>query len=348
MTRARAGDVEVPRVPDQVIRHLELHWPAVRGVVVLFIVVHAILAFANLELAAHLPFTAAAFVTISVAAVMIASAAAEPFPWSRSASVLALCAATAILQSFVANPLKSSSFAHWDAAAITFILLILAVRGRPGTAWLGYAALLTFTVVWAVLHGLSVGEGVSIVIRHAATLMAGTLFAVGLRRTARSLLVMNDERTAAASAQARAIAGIEERKAQLLRVNSMARPMLERLTHEQELDDQERDVCLRVEASLRDAMRGRSLFIEPAIYAAHAARVRGVEVTFLDDSGNDSPARAGLLAQIVARELESVEAGRFTARLLPDGRGDVGTIVVDTGHEHRMLIVGSDLTVRDA
>jgi hypothetical protein len=84
-----------------------------------------------------------------------------------------------------------------------------------------------------------------------------------------------------------------------------------------------------VEASLRDAMRGRALFREPVITAAREARIRGVEVILLDDSGDDVPAQIDTLACTVAGELSILQRGRLTARIWPAGRDTIASIVIE-------------------
>jgi hypothetical protein len=339
---------QLPSLPATVIRHLELHRPRARAVVVLFIVVHAVLAFAETSSLAQLPLIALSFVAVSGAAVLVASPGDDPLGPGRSALVLALCGVAA------AGTLSSdcvpcaSQFAYWEFGAITLVLVILAVRGRPSAAWSAYAVIFCLTIPWAVHHGAGLGDIAGLLVRHAATLLAGTLFAVGIRRTARSVELINQARASQASEYAETVAAIEEREAQRVRLNAMARPMLERLADSADLDDEDRAASLQVEASLRDAMRGRSLFVEPMISAARAARRRGVEVTLIDDGGDPGRANADAVAAVLARQLDGVATGSFTARLLPDGRADLATVVIATEGRSRMLAVTANLAIRDA
>ena len=335
----------VPPLPDSVIRSLEFGRAPVRFVVVLYVLVHAILAFADPASRGHPLLTVISFVTVSIAAVVITLPAADPLPRDRSVVVLALCMVAGVSDFCYACVTNTAPFAHWHLGAIALVLVVLAVRGRPLLAWVGYAALVVLTLAWTLLQGLGIGQGVDLTLRHAGTLLAGTLFAVGLRRTAGSLLILHDVDTARASAQAQALAAMDEREAQLARVNGMARPLLERLVHADHIEDHERAEALQVEASLRDAMRGRSLSMEPVISSARAARARGVEVTLLDDSGGVPPLALGTVTEAVGRELDSLDAGRLTARLLPRGRRHVATIVIDDGSHSRMLRVAADGTV---
>ncbi|HYI33701.1 MAG TPA: hypothetical protein VEX88_09590 [Glaciibacter sp.] len=335
----------LPASVEAVLRLGTLEWPKAWIIVVLFIAVHALLAFGDLASVSNLPMTVVAFVCVSLAVIVVTFPSAQSIPRMAAACALVLCGAAATLEYTRPWPAMPSPFAHWHLGAITIVLVVLAVRGRVSCAWAAYAGLLGGTILWAVLHGLTVGDGVGFIIRHAGTLLAGSLFALGRRRTAKSLVAVNQASTARAFNQAEAIAAIEEHESQLAQVNAMARPLLERLARPHDLDDAERAECLQVEASLRDAMRGRSLFVEPVITAARAARARGVEVALLDDRSEATDSEVAAVAAIVAGELDSTASGRFTARLLPEGRDDLATIVVDS-ETNRMLVVSPDGEVR--
>ncbi|WEO77967.1 hypothetical protein BJQ94_02700 [Cryobacterium sp. SO2] len=328
----------IPRQPEDVTaepatlaQSLGLSTPAARSILVLFVLVHALLAGIALMPGRPVFLVLAAYLAIVAAAVALMSHIDGPFPRRRVALILGLCGAGAVLM-FAYLPLNSGApFAHWHLGAITLILVVLAIRGQMGPAWLGYAALAALAVGWAIATGQPALTGVALVIRHAATLLVGTLFVVGLRRTERTLRVLTDNDTAQASYDATTVAAIAEREAELLRVNALARPTLERLAGPQPLTDTERAQCLLVEASLRDAIRGRVLFVDPVIAAVAAARHRGVEVTMIDDSGETPPARLTDLARAVADVLDTVDTGRITVRVLPAGRPTLATLVIDSG-----------------
>jgi hypothetical protein len=326
---------------------LELSTPIARCILVLFIVVHAVLAFGDGQQTAIFPFELLAFFAVSTAAVWITRSARDPLPLATTLIVLSLLAVTESVMSFGVSAAGAGPFAQWHLGAITLVLLILAVRGQPGIAWAGYAVLFVATVLWAVANGLTAGDGVGLVIRHSGTLLAGTLAAVGLRRSTTTLARFNHQWSVNAAVEAIEMASIEERQAQLARLNALARPALERLAVVHELTDDERAHCMLVEATLRDAIRARSLFIEPVVSAARAARERGVEVTLLDDSGDQPPADLPMVAQVLATQLDAVTSGRLTARLLPADRPVLATVVIEST-ESRMLALTPAGTLRDA
>ncbi|MGO4103543.1 ATP-binding protein [Leifsonia sp. YAF41] len=345
---------------------------AVRGALLLFVAAHALLAFGDRDPRGPLVFEIAAVLAVSAAAVLVTSPAPYPLPRQTTVQALVLCAVTATLQLFQVTPDSALPFAQWHLGAITLILLVLVAQRRIGWAWIGYAVLLGAMIGWAVANGLTPGDGVDMVIRHAGTLVAGSLFVLGLRRSAATLETINSERTQRAIEEATTAASLRERASELAKVNSRARSLLDRLAglrvgearpgesepgaHAQAPCDDLKPVrtalraeCLLVEASLRDSIRGRSLSIEPVITAAHRARARGVDVTLIDDGDDGSDARnIGVVATSVAiaNELERMQGGRLTARILPSGRPEFATIVVESA-EQRMLTVDAAGTVRE-
>lgn len=330
--------------PESIFALLGLSLPAARAVLIFFILVHAILAFADGGAVGALAWELPAFVSVSVAAYALIGNADRRMSQRRALWILGLCAITMVLMAFQLQPDDERPFAHWHLGAITLVLLVMALRGRIGMAWVGYFVMAGVTVLWAERSGLGVAAGIALVIRHAGTLLAGTLVAASLNRTARTLAALNRERDLRVAQEATQTAAIGERKAQLDRINALARPALERLANPHVPGDAERADCLLVEAGLRDAMRARSLCLEPLTSAARQARSRGVEVILLDDGGDQPPPGMDALTALLATELDAVPSGRFTARLLPPGRPDLATIVIES-HGHRMLSVLQDGTV---
>lgn len=319
--------------------------PVVRVVIVLFIAVHAFLAFTGPAAATWFPLEFFAWVAVSAAAIVVTRAAVNPLPFPQTLATVGLLTATEILMCFEVTPDDTAAFAQWHLGAITLLLLVLAMRGRNPVAWLCYAGLFVATVAWAVLNGLAVADGVALVVRHGGTLLAGTLWVFAARRSMAALAELNRQRTVRDAAELAETSAIEERQAQLARLGALARPMLERLSRPHPLTPDEQAECLQVEATLRDAIRARSLFVEPVIGAAKAARARGVAVTLLDDSADRAPADIAPVASAVAAALNSTASGRVTARLLPADRDALATIVVDSDRHH-LVTVAPDGSLR--
>jgi len=322
-------------------RSLDLSTPLPRLILGLFVLVHGVLAMIAIVPGRPLAEMAAAYLAIVFAAISLMRPGREPFPRVRVAVVLGLCGIGAVLMFLYLPPHSGVPFAHWHLGAITLILVVLAARGQIRAAWIGYAVLALLAMAWAVVTGQTVVTGIELVIRHAGTLLAGTLFVVGLDRTEATLRVLTQDDIARARGDATTVAALDERKAELRRVNLLARPTLQLLAAPHVLTATERAQCLLVEARLRDAIRGRALFMPLVTEAVTAARQRGVEVTVLDDSGDSPPDGLAALARTVAEVLGTVRHGRVTVRVLPAGRPIIATLVVDSGAS-RMLVVGPD------
>lgn len=302
-----------------------------RSILVLYGVVHGLLALIDLEPGRPHQLAIGAYLVILLAAAVLMIHFNRPVMRPRMFLILGLCTVGAI-QMFVYTPANSAGpFPHWHLGAITMILLVLAFRGYLGWAWLGYVGLGLLALIWALGTDQTPLTALILISRHAGTLLAGTLFVVGLRRTERTLAVLTANDITRATRDATTVAAITEREAELMRVNALARPTLRRLALPIPLSSEERADCLRIEAGLRDAIRGRALFVEPVITAVSAARQRGVEVTVLDDSGETPPEALPTLARTVAEVLDSVDTGKITVRVLPPGRPDLATLVIESG-----------------
>ena len=317
-----------------------------RVLLVLFIAVYGVLAFGRAVPLGELGINVLAYIGVCAAAAVVRPGP-DPMPHRQVIGILLMCTVAAAFMFLLLPPVGMPPFAHWHLSAIALVLVMLIARRRTGWAWIGFALLTIGSVGWALAHGLGVTAGLDLVTRHAGTLVAGTLFLLALRRSRASLAVLHLANDHRAADDATETAGAQERASALARVNALARPALEQLRAGSDTSAADRAEFLMVEASLRDAIRGRSLFLEPVTSAARAARTRGVDVSLLDDSGDLLPVDQPLLARAVAAELDRVPSGRFTARVLPAGRADLATIVVDSV-ENRMLRVAPDGTVHDA
>jgi hypothetical protein len=335
----RLIDAPAPAQTRTLAQSLGLSQTTTSSILVLFVLVHGLLAVIDLEPGRPTTLVVGAYLAIVGAAALLMTRFDGPVPRPRIALILGLCAVGAILMFAYLPPQSAAPFAHWHLGAITLILVVLGLRGHIGWAWLGYAGLAALAVGWAVATDQSVLTGVNLVSRHAGTLLAGTLFVVGMHRTERALWVLTAHDIARATRDATTVAALGEREAELMRVNALAQPTLRRLAEPRPLTDDERAQCLLIEAGLRDAIRGRALFVEPVIGAVTAARQRGVEVTMLDDSADTPPDALPALARTVAEVLESVDTGRVTIRVLPAGRPDVATLVIESTTP-RLLSIG--------
>lgn len=324
---------------------LKLHGPHASIILVLFLLAQALLAFAGGGQPDHTGVAVLAFVPFAIAAIWVVQPAPDPLPGLWCAGILGLCALTVTVLSAQPALAGSPVYSTWHLGAVTTVLFMLILRGRVLYGWLGYVGMVAATLLWAIAGGLGAMAGVELLVRHAATLVVGTAIYFGLLGTAKRITAINRRALAEAAADATSQAAEEERVAQLARLDDMARPMMELVARGQQLSDAERRDCLLIEASLRDIVRGRALAMPHVLSAARAARERGVEVTLLDDSAAAGSATA--VAELLARELATIDSGSVTARLQPAGRSELATIVISPlDGDARMLIVDPDGRVR--
>ncbi|MDE0572012.1 hypothetical protein ON058_01105 [Demequina sp. B12] len=276
-----------------------------------------------------------AVVMVCLAGLLLVSTRPHPFPLRDVFIVLSLLVgASALVYTNLATA-DGLGRATWQVGASTWVLFFLTMRGRTGFAWLGMAVLVLQAVEWAARAGKSPLAGIAMFDTHIGILVVGTLFAVSLRRTAQRIAAANEVSVAAASGAAATNAAAEIRHARLAELAELVTPLLDRITQDEPLSDDERRTMGRAEAQLRDGVRGRSIALPQVVEAADRARSRGVHVTLLDDRGapiHDGAALSRLTSAIVAA-LDDAQDGAVTARLLPAGRSAALTILAVNGSD---------------
>jgi hypothetical protein len=266
----------------------------------------------------------------------------EPFSLGSTLLTIAIVAVVAAISCWnIADP-ANPGYSTWYLGAMTFLLLVLALRGRRGWAWFGFGVLSSITVIGATLAGQEVALSIMFIIRQAAILLIGTLFALVLRRASQTISSIQSSQLARATQAATIGAATRERAAQNARLERDARPALERISTGVPLTAQElRDLVL-LESTLRDGIRAVGLSSEPLARAARRARARGLRVVLLDDRGSElSLEQLEMVESAIVEQFESTSEGSITARLSPHDRDELATIVVEEGGAYRRIVVGS-------
>jgi hypothetical protein len=109
----------------------------------------------------------------------------------------------------------------------------------------------------------------------------------------------------------------QQRKARSAQTLRRALPILQRISDAAgELTDADRQEARLLESELRDEIRGRNLISDRTRESIRSARLRGVEVTVLDEGGLDSVAESERqsLLKLVAEALDECQSGRVTLR----------------------------------
>jgi hypothetical protein len=189
------------------------------------------------------------------------------------------------------------------------------------------------TIVWSEQVGRGGLAGIDFVIRSAALVLVVSLFSILLGRTRASIRRLQRTELGRVRAEASAAAALEEQNTRLDQLRALATPALERIIAAETITDADRRAFTVVEAGLRDQLRASSLATMRITDAASRARARGVDVSLLDDrQGAEVPhqVRERIEAAVV-EHLDAATSGRVVARLLPDGRESVATVLASDG-----------------
>jgi hypothetical protein len=313
----------------------------------LFAVVHLALAVYGLREDRVPPLSLAALAAVLAAGFLLTRAPADRFPLRLTIPVVVLTTLCS-LNTFNLPDRGWPGWATWHWGAVTFVLFMLSMRGRTLWAWIGFAAMTALTLVWSIECGRGAAAGIDFVIRSAALVLVVSLFAVFLARTRGRIRLLQRAEIDRVREEASSAAALEEQNVRLAQLRDLATPALERILTADELTDDDRKMFRVVEASLRDQLRANGLASAPVADAATRARHRGVDVSLLDD--RDGAAVPGhvkhRIEAVLVEHLDAAATGdRVVARLLPDGRDTVATVLATGGDEtQRVTIPAADPT----
>jgi len=329
-TKSSVGAVDVSRL-------LGLSSHSARGVMWLFVFSNFLYAFATLDEVKRPEPVLLAVLIVNAAVVLLVLDHPDPFPLLWTAAILLAVAASTLLVAFQLPDAGAPGRASWHLGSNTWLVFFLAMRGRPGAAWLGYALMATGTIGWSVAVGRGPLDGVLLLDTHAAILLVATLFARNLRRTAGRINELDGIAVGSAIEAAEGATSAQIRRRRVVELRASAGPLLEAIVaNGAPTDAASRRRYATSEALLRDGVRGRSLMNPRIAEAATAARKRGVDVTLLDDRGQGLPTGEAMvrLSEVIVEHLEGTAAGAVTVRLAPKGRR-VAVSIVSSGEGSR-------------
>ncbi len=331
-------------------------WGARRGVVPAYGVTFALIVVDTKPVAGiwALSWVALAILTVSCAIIVHVDGDPLPLGWTVVLGISGPAAIGLILVG-LPGPLTAGT-AIWPMGASVSIYTYACVRGRIGVAWVGITVMAVEICLWSSSFGDPYFGLRAAVFDYAPMIMA-TFFAVTIRPAAATIFALQERSSDEVAREAAAQAVLEERDAQLRRLDELARPLLRRIVatttgrqvadqtpslrrhddmerddidpDDAELTPEERAACALLEAHLRDTLRARVLVDDEVSAAVRSARSAGVEVVLLDDGGGvqwGEPLRAALLPHLVV-----ADGGKVTARVLPAGRVVAMTVLVTSG-----------------
>ena len=277
-----------------------------------------------------------------VALALLAFPSAERYGIVSTIAVVALVITITLISSWnLADPTRPV-YANWNLGATTFVLLVVLLRGRRLVAWFAFAGVATITLLASVTTTRGITEGVNDVLRQSATLFIGTLFAIFLMRTSRTISALQHAQLRRRTAEAAILATTKERAVQNARLDRVARPALERILDDAPFTPRELGEFVLLEAALRDSIRAAGFSSELLATEAWIARARGLQVILLDDRGAElDESDRQRVENVVIAELRATTYGTVTARLSPHGRSDIATVVVDEVGQYRRIVVSA-------
>ncbi|WP_368679898.1 hypothetical protein R1X32_00600 (plasmid) [Rhodococcus opacus] len=265
-------------------------------------------------------------------AITLVTASGDPLPPRYTAALTLIGPVSSGLVLAVVPVPVTTTLQTWTFGATTAIYTFMCVRGRTLCAWIGLAATMATASLWASWTGQGALHGVAITVINVAPLLMSTFFAFTIRPLGKAIFTLRQQSTQRAASQAAASAILDERDAQLDRLDELGRPLLARIASGTPLTPDELLACRLLEAHLRDGLRAPGLTDQATAAAARRARTRGVEVVMLDDRGMadaDDTVRQRLLEHVSAR-LDGVVTGTVTVRIMPPGRVNLATILIST------------------
>lgn len=233
----------------------------------------------------------------------------------------------AMIPAYVGGPDVLSSF--WMVTSVYLVILYLAIEAFPISA-LAVALLSSIILAtWGVLGGWPAG------LLHGGwpllflvSVMVSSYQIASIRSMERAAVLSVGLRSRI-DVEARSTAAERARRLNARRVDTLARPLLERLAAGERTGDSVRIEAQLLEARLRDDLRARCFRLTDVTRAAHDARARGVHVELLDDGALDA-APASLRERVFTRTVHALAQasdGAVVVRVWPPGRELVATVV---------------------
>lgn len=256
----------------------------------------------------------------------------DPVPSRRrTALVLAATSATAAWAWIPAERDLTRFGDLWFVAALAFVLLVLALRGRARAALLGAAVAAGISLSSALVQQSDPTDVVAATTRLLAIVGIGAGFRLGTDRVHRRTLALRTRELELVHAETFRAETARELRERSREVETLIGDVLARLEGDGELDEGLRRACVVLEGRLRDGYRGGRLASGRLIEAAAAARARGIDVALFDDpDARELPGEA--LDEVVswlAARLDETREGRFTGRVLPPDRAAWASAATD-------------------
>jgi hypothetical protein len=267
----------------------------------------------------------------------------EPLSVAWTLGLIAIVIATTAISTWNVREPLDPHYATWPLGAMTFLLFVLALRGRRRFAWLGFAALAIVSIVAAQINGDDLVRVVNDVARQSATLIIGTLFAIVLRRATQTITSLHNSQVSRAVVAAASATAARDRDEQNHRLEQDSRPALERIIATAPFTTEDLRQFDALAENLRGGTQESGSRGTPIAAAVRAARVRGLNVAFVDEGGSPLTAEDRMQVESALMPLlTDLDHGSITVRLSADGSDELATIVIEQdGVYSRVLVTGT-------
>jgi len=325
---------------------LQLRSIGMRLVFALIFATQVVLALASISGVRAVWPVVAGLVVFAAGFTLVATPHPEPFPVFWVVVALASSVLTNALVLWNLPPNGWPGYADWSFGAAAWLCFFLAFRGRIAAAWFGWVLMVLLTQIWSATIGETPLQSINHVVRHAGTILIAQLFRGLLVRAARRTIALHEERLLRVAAEAASLTELREREAQGIRLRDDAKPALRQIAAGDYLESEHKQRYRLLEANLRDVLRGGELVSRDVTRAVELARIRGVEVILMDDRNTPLTERDSMrLEAVLIDELAELDHGRFTARLLPTGRGALASVVSASEDSRRRVDLVDDLQI---
>ncbi|MDN5570532.1 MAG: ATP-binding protein [Propionibacteriaceae bacterium] len=233
--------------------------------------------------------------------------------------------------------LKDDGHGDWWVASLCVLAVLIRAGGHRIAAWLLAVASAAAVMVAAILQNQALSH-VALALNPAGWLAIVEMLAIWILKVQRDMDVAQRTADESSAHSAASFGKLVLREVWLADLRDQVDPMLLRIADpDSVLDAADRESCLALEGTLRDNIKAANL-TGPALSAAiMEARLRGVQVTLVDNRGSRLPdaARRAMLRHLegVVREARD---GRVVARTAPEGYDDAVTIVEVNDRGSRM------------
>ncbi|MGB3772118.1 MAG: hypothetical protein WBA00_13325 [Rhodococcus sp. (in: high G+C Gram-positive bacteria)] len=282
-------------------------------------------------------FVVAAVVLHASSVLVLLRVTGDPLPYWASAAVMSAGPLSCFIVLFSLSVPIDNPLQMWPIGTASGLYTFLCVRGRTWWAAGGFFGIGAVALSWTISTGQGAVYGLLLVLPSGALVLMGAFFAFAIRSPVSDIFRLREESTRQAADEAAAAAALDERDAQLTRLDRLARPLLTRIASGESLSPEERESCRLLEFHLRDTLRAPGLDEAEVGSAARAARSRGVEVVLLDDRGSMPDAVSRNIVASVITALDDVEQGSVTVRLMPHHRDTAASILVSDAHGTRRV-----------